>query len=143
MIRLPPSEVGMIIDRGHDFPSHIQEALDAFGSDMWLFRDDPKRETTRALNAYRGEYRGYVGDFLRLAQNYAMISVLNHPSSFDYLTSRLRITPDDLKNTKLARPDVIHFICSPSRAAVILSEIKQDEGWRPTTVYEPIPVRDL
>ena len=61
--RLPPSKVGMIIDRGHDFPSHIQEALDAYGSDMWLYRDDLSRGTTRALNAYRGEYRGY-GDCL-------------------------------------------------------------------------------
>ncbi|KAI1792853.1 Ribokinase-like protein [Ganoderma leucocontextum] len=117
-IWLPPSKVGMIIDRGHDFPGHIQEALDAYGSDMWLYRDDPNRGTTRALNVYRGEYRG-----------------------FEYLTPKLRITPHDLDDTKLARPDIVHFICSPSRAAVILSEIKQDEGWHPTTVYEPIPDR--
>ena len=60
---------------------------------------------------------------------------------FEYLTPRLRITPRDLSDTKLARPDVIHFICSPSQAATILSEIKKEEGWHPTTVYEPIPVR--
>ena len=56
--RLPASNVGMIIDRGHDFPAHIQEALDMYGADMWLYRDDPNRGTTRALNAYTGEHRG-------------------------------------------------------------------------------------
>ncbi|TBU48442.1 Ribokinase-like protein [Dichomitus squalens] len=115
---LPPSKVGMIVDRGHDFPGHIQEAFDAYGPDMWLYRDDPTRGTTRALNAYRGEHRG-----------------------FEYLTPRVRITPRDLSNTKLAQPDIIHFICSPSRAAAIISDIEQEEGWSPTTVYEPIPDR--
>ena len=57
-LRLPPSNVGMIIDRGHDFPAHIQAALDSYGSDMWLYRDGPSRGTTRAVNAYRGDYRG-------------------------------------------------------------------------------------
>ena len=50
----------MVIDRGHDFPSHIQARLDSYGSDMWLFRDDPTRRTTTALNHYRGEHRGSV-----------------------------------------------------------------------------------
>lgn len=48
----------MIVDRGSDFPADIQEALYNFGSDMWLFRDDPQRGTTRAINLYRGEQRG-------------------------------------------------------------------------------------
>ena len=48
----------MIIDRGHDFPADIQQALDAYGVDMWLYRDDTSRGTTRALNAYVGELRG-------------------------------------------------------------------------------------
>ena len=58
--RLPPSKLGMIIDRGNDFPAHIQEALDSYGPDMWLYRDNPNRSTTRAINSYRGEFRGYV-----------------------------------------------------------------------------------
>ncbi|KAI0751412.1 Ribokinase-like protein [Daedaleopsis nitida] len=115
---LPPSRVGMIIDRGHDFPAHIQQALDAFGQDIWLYRDDPSRDTTRALNAYRGEHRG-----------------------FEYLSPRLRITPRYLANTKLSRPRILHFICSPSRAAAIMSEVKEDDKWHPITVYEPIPDR--
>ena len=58
--RLGPGEVGMIVDRGHDFPAHIQAKLDSYGPEMWLFRDDPTRGTTKALNHYRGEYRGSV-----------------------------------------------------------------------------------
>lgn len=58
--RLPPPKVGMIIDRGHDFPEHIQQALDAYGADIWLYRDDTSRSTTRAVNIYRGEHRGYA-----------------------------------------------------------------------------------
>ena len=53
-------DVGMVIDRGYDFPSHIQNKLDSYGSDMWLFRDDPTRGTTTALNHYRGDHRGFV-----------------------------------------------------------------------------------
>jgi len=103
----------MIVDRGHDFPSSIQQKLDSFGGDMWLFRDDNQRATTRALNSYKGENRG-----------------------FEYLTPRIRLTPRDLTSTKLERPRMLHFICSPSRALNIVSEI---EGWSPTTIYEPIP----
>ncbi|KAI9067619.1 Ribokinase-like protein [Trametes sanguinea] len=117
-IWLLPTAVGMIIDRGNDFPLHIQEALDAYGSDMWLYRDNPCRGTTRAVNSYRGEMRG-----------------------FDYLTPRIRITPRDLHGTKLERPRIIHFICSPTRANAIMSEVRADKGWHPTTVYEPIPDR--
>jgi len=34
---------------------------------------------------------------------------------------------------------MLHFICSPSRAASILSEVQEVDGWFPTTIYEPIP----
>ncbi len=57
--RLPAEKLGMILDRGHDFPEHIQEILDSYGKDMWLYRDDPTRGTTRAMNKYIGDHRGY------------------------------------------------------------------------------------
>lgn len=50
----------MIVDRGHDFPEDIQHKLDHYGSEMWLYRDDPSRGTTKAVNIYKGEQRGYV-----------------------------------------------------------------------------------
>ena len=58
LFRLPPQKIGMIVDRGHDFPDNLQASLEHFGSDMWLFRDEPHRLTTRAMNSYRGDHRG-------------------------------------------------------------------------------------
>ncbi|KAA1466167.1 Ribokinase-like protein [Dentipellis sp. KUC8613] len=107
----------MIVDRGADFPAEIESQLVAYGKDMWLFRDH-SGQTTRALNSYKGDHRG-----------------------FEYLTPRIRLTPFDLKDTAFANPRSLHFICSPSRASVIVSEIKAIDGWSPTTIYEPIPDR--
>ncbi|KAF5321091.1 hypothetical protein D9619_000958 [Psilocybe cf. subviscida] len=115
-IWLPPNRLGMIIDEGHDFPSSIKEQLLRYGEDMWMFRKQPGRQTTRALNSYRGETRG-----------------------FKYSTPRLRITPKDLEGNRLEKPKIIHFICSPARASAIMSEVESD--WKPITVYEPIPDR--
>ncbi|OSX60360.1 hypothetical protein POSPLADRAFT_1147632 [Postia placenta MAD-698-R-SB12] len=117
-IWLPAEKVGMIIDRGHDFPEDIQKKLDTYGTDTWLYRDDQQRVTTRALNSYRGDYRG-----------------------FQYTTPRVRITPRDLSRTKLYRPKMLHFICSPTRAAAIVSDIEKELDWKPITIYEPIPDR--
>ncbi|KAH9077447.1 hypothetical protein EDB83DRAFT_1710581 [Lactarius deliciosus] len=41
----------------------------------------------------------------------------------------------------LSRPATLHFICSPTRAAVIVSQVAQVEDWFPISVYEPIPDR--
>ncbi|KZT12947.1 Ribokinase-like protein [Laetiporus sulphureus 93-53] len=117
-IWLPAEKVGMIVDRGNDFPPDIQEKLDSYGDTMWLYRDNPARPTTRALNSYRGDHRG-----------------------FQYTTPRIRLTPRDLVNTKLWRPNMLHFICSPTRATAIMSEVREDPAWNPITIYEPIPDR--
>ncbi|KAJ7937235.1 Ribokinase-like protein [Mycena leptocephala] len=115
---LSPSQVGMIIDRGSDFPSSMERKLAEFGGDeMWFYRHQPTG-TTRALNTYRGDHR-----------------------SFDYLTPRIRITPRDFRGTRLENSTALHFICSPSRAWAIMSEVQQMPGWNPTVIYEPIPDR--
>jgi len=114
---LPPSEIGMIVNRGVDFPPEMDAALKAYGEDMWLFREQSPAGTTRAINRYQGDHRG-----------------------FQYLTPRLRITPRDLLGTCLSCPATIHFICSPTRAAVIMSQVAEVEGWSPISIYEPIPV---
>jgi hypothetical protein len=64
-------------------------------------------------------------------------------SSFQYLTPRIRIFPRDLTDTPLFRPTALHFICSPSRAAVIMSQVAEVEGWSPVSIYEPVPVRTV
>jgi hypothetical protein len=56
--RLPAEKVGMVVDKGHDFPKDIEEKLIEYGRDMWLFREQPDRGTTRAINSYRCEVRG-------------------------------------------------------------------------------------
>jgi len=118
MARLPADQVGMIVDRGHDFPESIQQQLDEYGRDLWIFRDDASRATTRSLNSYRGEFRG-----------------------FEYLTPRVRLTPADLQDTIFQRPRCLHFICSPARASTIVAEVEAVSEWSPITIYEPIPMR--
>ncbi|KAF5393902.1 hypothetical protein D9757_000213 [Collybiopsis confluens] len=117
-IWLPPRDIGMIVDKGYDFPSDIESKLKLYGDDMWLFRSQTQAQTTRALNIYKGDQRG-----------------------FQYLTPRIRITPRDLVKTPLERPRSLHFICSPARASVILSEVPEIHGWNPFVIYEPIPDR--
>ncbi|KAF8450784.1 Ribokinase-like protein [Boletus edulis BED1] len=113
-IWLPPARVGMIVDKGNDFPTDFHQKLLSYGRDVWLFREHTDRLTTRALNSYRGDIR-----------------------NFEYLTPRLRLSPRDLRCTRLARPATLHFICSPTRALQVISEV----DWNPTIIYEPIPDR--
>lgn len=108
----------MMVDKGHDFPASIYARLLEYGSEMWIFREQPNSVTTKALNSYNGDHR-----------------------NFEYLTPRIRLTPKDLIGTKGAKSQMLHFICSPSRAFDIMSEVKQVNGWLPTTIYEPIPDR--
>jgi hypothetical protein len=56
-IFLPASAVGVIVDRGIDFPSEIQTRLEEYGLDMLHFRDRTDGEclTTRALGLYSGQ----------------------------------------------------------------------------------------
>ena len=58
--RLPASEVGMIVDKGTDFPHAIDTALKTYGENMWFFREQPGTVTTRARNTYTGDHREYV-----------------------------------------------------------------------------------
>ncbi|SRR6266478_4588861 len=58
--RLPASEIGMIIDKGVDFPQEIDATLRTYGESMWFFREQPGATTTRALNTYTGDHREYV-----------------------------------------------------------------------------------
>jgi len=114
-IWLPSNHLGMIVDRGPDFPVDIERRLLEYGSEMWMFRYQPDHRTTRALNSFRGEQR-----------------------TFEYKTPRIRLTPADLEGTKLAKPKMLHFVCSPSRALSIISEF--NATWEPVTIYEPIPI---
>jgi hypothetical protein len=54
--RLPARQVGMVVDKGQDFPPPIHAKLLEYGSEMWLFREQ-QSGTTRALNSYIGDHR--------------------------------------------------------------------------------------
>ena len=133
LYRLPAHQLGMIIDRGHDFPEDVYAALMKYGQQIWVFRDRDDGLTTRALNSYRGERRESV----QLV--FGCLSPLMS-SRFQYLTPRVRITPGDLYETRLSRPRMLHFVCSPLRAAVIMTQVHEIGNWNPVTIYEPIPV---
>ncbi len=110
---LPPSALQMIIDRGCDWRPSDQAVLDRFdctpstsaagGASMWHYRTR-NDGTTRAVNIYKGEQRG-----------------------FDYLSPKIRLEPKDLLQcspTSPARlPEWIHLICSPERALETVSQI--------------------
>ncbi|KAG8880447.1 hypothetical protein FRB98_005122 [Tulasnella sp. 332] len=117
-IWLPPTDLGMIVDRGDDFPSVIQGQLSSYGEEMWLYRSRTDgNPTLRAVNIYRGE----------------------NNRGFAYLTTKVRIEPDQFIGTPLARSKYLHFVCSPARAQKIMSQVEEVYGWQPVTVYEPIP----
>jgi hypothetical protein len=124
----------MVVDQGHDFPPEVRDKLNTFGSDMWLYRQHDG-ETTRALNSYLGEVRGFV-----TARSCAIVVSFMRDHRFQYLTPRIRITPRDLVGTRLANPKHLHFICSPERALTIIAEL-EELLWDSVTIFEPIPVR--
>jgi hypothetical protein len=130
----------MIVDKGVDFPQEVENSLRRYGQDMWFFRNRPGAgTTTRALNQYTGDYR----ECAKPISASKLITFIADASSkrFQYLTPRVQITPHDLTGTPLFRPATLHFICSPTRAAVIMSHVAEVEGWSPLSIYEPIPVR--
>ena len=124
----------MIVDKGIDWKDEWQTQLDGYASTSesdgpWLYRNRGSEQTTKAVNTYRAELRG-----------------------FDYLTPKLRVNPSDLvQSSGGVLPDVLHFVCSPDRAKAIGDEVdglvpslgsgssQQGEEGRPLLIWEPIP----
>lgn len=102
----------MIIDRGSDWPSWVQEQLNTFRN-IFHYRDNQTRLTTKAINTYHGETR-----------------------DFAYLTPKRRLEPSDLYPDLQA--DYLHCVCAPDRLASILDELAS-LNWDPKIIYEPIP----
>lgn len=55
------------------------------------------------------------------------------------MTPRTRLEPQDL-SPQFRTSRFLHFVCSPTRALVIASQLTSPE-WQPALVYEPIPDR--
>lgn len=69
-----------------------------------------------------------------------------YSSDFKYLTPRTRLEPIDLPPS-LRSTTHLHYVCSPTRALVIHSQLlpplNPTPTWLPNLVYEPIPDRCL
>ncbi|ODO00263.1 hypothetical protein I350_06892 [Cryptococcus amylolentus CBS 6273] len=131
---LPSSHVGLLVDKGSDFPPRFTEDLERLGKDMIWFRhrDGP---TTRALNIYSGRKIG------------------EGHQSFKYISPQLQIFPRDLivdpsPFAKPFAPEWIHVVCGSPRMKLIVEELeglKRDavnEGashLRSQLVWEPLP----
>ncbi|CAO1631167.1 unnamed protein product [Parajaminaea phylloscopi] len=140
---LHPSQILMVVDRGTNWKQEWQQRLDEFtvtaprcgsvvdmsrlsGHSMWHFRQRADAETTKAVNVYTGEQRG-----------------------FDYITPRLRLEPRDLISaTSGSLPEWVHCVCSPERLRAILSQIHEIDSARRATdptsrrtrvCWEPMP----
>jgi sugar/nucleoside kinase (ribokinase family) len=165
-IFLPPARVGILVDRGSDWQKKVEEELETYGREMWHYREKPEELTTTALNLYTGEHRGsslfslfhpctlalsiypptpakhcFPNFFLLFPGDLTFSSFL---PDFKYLTHRARLEPIDLPPS-LRTARYLHFVCSPTRALVIHSQLlpplNTTPSWRPHLVYEPIPDR--
>ena len=139
---LPANRVGILVDRGYDWPDDLDEELAAYGSEMWVFREQPDHPTTRALNLYTGEHRGKYASlfgFLPLE-----LTQIHNLAEFKYLSHRTRLEPKDLP-PPLRTAQYLHFVCSPTRALEITAQLRPENNptpeWQPRLVYEPIPDR--
>lgn len=103
--------------------------LNGFGS-MWHYRSND-RPTTRALNLYTGEQRGPSPP--------PPLALADPLPAFQYLNPRRRLEPIDLPSPLLASR-FLHFVCSPSRALIIHSQLAP-LAFDPALIYEPIPDR--
>lgn len=124
---LSPEKVMMTVDRGSDFTADIQEKLNAYSHSsqshsLWRFRQR-KDGTTKAVNIYRGQERGFA-----------------------YLSPKIRLDPIDLvDDLHTTLPPFIHCICSPQRASEMIQQIEKIQnkwpfaGRPPHLIWEPIP----
>lgn len=65
-IWLSPKLLGMIVDMGSDFPKEIHNTLNSYeneDSNMFIYRSDSDKETTRAVNIYTDQKRELVNYF--------------------------------------------------------------------------------
>ncbi|GAA5842703.1 hypothetical protein JCM9279_003667 [Rhodotorula babjevae] len=109
-------DVGLLVDRGPDFPPAVQRQLDSFGP-MWYYTDTPT-PTPRALNVFRPP--SSTREFSYLAPHPA-----RHLSDLAMITS-----PDKLS--------YLHLCCPPSSLAVLLPSLARLSP-APQLIYEPIP----
>ncbi|KAF2999020.1 hypothetical protein E8E13_008136 [Curvularia kusanoi] len=120
----PPQSksVGWIVDCGSDFPDELRDFIASWESGA-VIRETPHRLTTRGWNGY-GE---------------------NEHRAFRYMTPKLRLAHEDLKETDLLWAKSFHLICSPLRCIELVKNILElrviasPTTQRPLFIWEPVP----
>lgn len=118
--RLDAHQIGMIVDRGDDFPSSIQSKLNKYGSEMWHFRDHPGLATTRGLNSYDGDLRGSI--YFSNSQNIARCSTSFSGKVINILPLGSVLPPETVSVTSLR--DLRHSISYAHRREQLRSSLK-------------------
>ena len=114
-------QVGWVVHAGHDFPLHIREEIDSWGVST-RYIDTPHRCTTRALNTYSGDFRG-----------------------FEFLTPKIQVDHTML-DEQLLGAKVFHIIGTPERCISLVQGIMSKRAEiatlrvcrRPMFVWEPM-----
>ncbi|KAG8526505.1 uncharacterized protein KY384_008705 [Bacidia gigantensis] len=91
--------ISWLVHRGHDFPSPVQDEIDAWGTAV-RFTDTPDRPTTRAKNVYSGELRG-----------------------FEFVTPKIQVLHTMLDDDQVSAK-VFHIIGTPKRCIEAIEGIK-------------------
>ena len=133
-------DVGLLVDRGPDFPSAVQRQLDSFGP-IWHYRD-VDTPTPRVRTA-RYRLKPSRATLTRLTTSCSQALNLSRPPSstrdFSYLTPPPERSLDDLSTiTTLDKLSFLHLCCPPSSLAALLPSLADLSG-APQLVYEPIP----
>ena len=114
-------QVGWVVHSGYDFPLHARQEIDLWGMST-MYIDTPNRRTTRALNTYSDELRG-----------------------FEFLTPEIRVDHTML-DEQLLNAKTFHIIGKPQRCINVIEGIVARRAGnsaskaqaRPNVVWEPM-----
>ena len=114
-------QIGWVVHAGHDFPLRVREEIESWNVHT-KFVDTPSRLTTRALNTYAGDLRG-----------------------FEFLTPKIQVDHTMLDD-QLLDAGIFHIIGTPERCISIIEDVTAkraerlpaDAHVRPLFVWEPM-----
>ncbi|CAX44423.1 protein involved in the structural stability of L-A double-stranded RNA-containing particles, putative [Candida dubliniensis CD36] len=128
-------QISGIIDMGSDFPFEIKQELNTWKTRGVIYRENPRRLTTRGVNIYQ-----YTDSNTKSSKG-SIDNELEQDAIryFEYVTPKLRIEINDiLKYPNLKQSSNFHLICSIKRCKLLIDSINQ---FNPTAkfIYEPLP----
>ncbi|KAI8365754.1 Ribokinase-like protein [Blakeslea trispora] len=114
-------DVGYIVHKGFDYPSHIDEQIEQLDISIRSIHH-PDKHTTRGLNTFgKNDHR-----------------------DFEYIHPIIRVTADDYPDSWIQSLKVLHLICAAERAIEIVDQWRTRERQLnapyPTQfIWEPLP----